>query len=211
MKKETRTTLNDIRAYADRAIEYHALYDAVQQNDTLILIGHNCCMKVRDGALYVQPGSVRGEANEPIIYYRGTTSIRQIVITSNSGFVTLDSLYWCRDQGISLLMLDGNGNQVYSITPENKDSAILRRLQYCASRSDLGSKIALELVHQKVISQYETTSRHTELHKRDKLLRVLEHAEWELENDNRLLNIEYLRLYEGRDCTIVCVDGQSQN
>src|SRR6266567_3263034 len=62
-----------------------------------------------------------------------------------------------------------------------------------------GGQIALEIVHRKVITQYETVAKHPELRKRDKLLPLLESAEWELSRPSeKFLNVDFLRLYEGR-------------
>lgn len=156
-------------------------------------------MKVCNGALSIQPGSVNGESREPVLYYRGTSGINQIIVISNSGNISLDALYWCRDQGITLLLLDGKGNQVYSITPESKDSAPLRRLQYLASGTVKGGQLANAIVRAKTASQFDTVHKHPEMKNQSQLLGILDRALVELDSsDDRLQDVDYLRLYEGR-------------
>ncbi len=193
-------SIPETKAYALSTAEYKELADKILvKSDTFVLNGHRCGLKVMDNVLFIHPGSVMGEDHDPIVCYRGTTTIRKIVVTSSSGYISVDALRWCREQDISLLFLDGKGNLVFSCAPESRDSAELRRLQYAASGTEKGSRIALELVKRKTISQYDTVSRHPELKKRDELLRTLEQAEWELEYpDDKFLNIDYLRLFEGR-------------
>lgn len=145
-----------VRDFAEETIRYSSLADEVMsKSDTLILNGRNCGLKVSNSALYVRTGSLLGESNEPVIYYRGTIPFRKIIILSHSGNISIDALYWCRDQGISLVLLDRMGNLVHSITPERKDDAKLRRLQYQAGDTGMGGFIARELARLKTTAQIE--------------------------------------------------------
>lgn len=185
-------------AYAAQCKDYRVLCDQLS-TDSFVLNGHNCTIKVQNGALSIRPGSVSGEEHNPLLFHRGTHNISQIIITSHSGFVSVDALYWCRDQGISLLLLDGHGDQVYSIVPERKDSASLRRLQYMAEPSGRSLQLAKLLIQMKTRSQVETIVKHTELRNRDHALDVLRCGLTELETDDyRFQDIDYLRLHEGR-------------
>jgi CRISP-associated protein Cas1 len=185
-------------AYGEQCKLYRSLADNVSSS-TFVLNGYNCSLRVLDGALAVRPGSVSGESHDPLLFYRGTNGVKQIVITSNSGNISLDALYWCRDQGISLLLLDGHGNQVYSIVPESKDAAPLRRLQYLAGDNGKGARLAQEILRAKTVSQYDTVQRHSELNGREHLLDILEGAVTELgQDDYRFRDMDCLRAYEGR-------------
>ena len=198
-KYDTTSVKQDLfstRDYANECKFYRGLVDSIS-GSTFVLNGYNCSLRVLNDALAVRPGSVTGELHDPLLFYRGTNSIRQIVITSNSGNISLDALYWCRDQGISLLLLDGHGNQVYSIVPESKDAAPLRRKQYLASSSP--TEIAKSIVQAKTLSQYETASKHAELRNQAQLVDILEAALIELDQDDyHFRDMDSLRAYEGR-------------
>ncbi len=195
-RQTTMAVRSDTKAYALECEYYRGLADkALSQGNIFVLNGHRCSLKVVNNALSIQPGSATGEMREPTIFYRGMVPVGKIIILSDSGYISLDAFYWCHDQGISILMLDWKGNVVYSASPESRVDAALRRKQYAAS----GGQIALEIVHRKVITQYETVAKHPELRKRDKLLPLLESAEWELSRPSeKFLNVDFLRLYEGR-------------
>ena len=183
-----------VKEYTDELRRYGPIADDLSdKSDTLILNGSYCGMKVCNNALQVTPGNLLGEDRGTVTYYRGMVPFDKIIILSRSGNISIDALYWCRDQDISLLMLDGHGDLVHSIIPENRSAAPLRRLQYLASGS---VKIAQEIVHRKTVSQYDTVMKHSELRNRDNLLRLLDHAEWELMHKS-FASVDHVRSYEG--------------
>src|SRR5215471_15987405 len=115
----------------EETARYASLADhAMASSDVLVLNGHGCGLRVLNKALHVKQGSLLGADREPIVYYKGTVPIKTIVIMSKSGMVSLDALHWCKEQGISIVMLDGIGNLFYSLSPEGESNAKLRRLQY---------------------------------------------------------------------------------
>lgn len=75
---------------------------------------------------------------------------------SRSGSITLDAFHWCKEQDISILMLNGNGTPVYSLSPDSESNAKLRRLQYQAGDTGMAGFVARELVRRKTIAQIET-------------------------------------------------------
>src|SRR5260370_13619831 len=135
---------------------YATLADEVMSNsDTLVLNGQGCGLRVRDNALHVKQGTLLGAEREPVIYYKGTVPIRTIVFMGKSGMISVESLHWCKEQNISLVMLDGIGNLFYSLSPEGESNAKLRRLQYQADITGIGGYIAREVVRRKTVAQIE--------------------------------------------------------
>lgn len=129
--------------------------DVMMGTDTLVLNGHNCGLRVVNKALYVKQGKLLGIDREPSIYYKGTVPFKTVIILTKSGLISMESLYWLHGQGISLVMLDGIGNIVYSLLPEGESNVKLRRAQYQADITGMDGYIAREMVRQKTIAQIE--------------------------------------------------------
>jgi CRISPR/Cas system-associated endonuclease Cas1 len=127
--------------------------DAMARSDTLVLNGHGCGLHVSNKALHVKYGSLLGADREPIIYYKGLVPIKTIVILARSGSISLEALHWCKEQGISIVMLEGKGNLLYSFAPETESNAKLRRLQYQAGDTGMSGYVARELVRKKIVAQ----------------------------------------------------------
>jgi len=141
----------------EEEVRFASLADDVMANsDTLVLNGHNCSLRVSNSALHVKQGKLMGVDREPIIYYKGVVPIRTIVIMGRSGTISVEAFHWCKEQNISLVMLDGVGNVLYSLSPESESNAKLRRAQYQAIDTGMAGFIARELVQRKVQSQVDT-------------------------------------------------------
>src|SRR5258706_14408418 len=153
-------TMPSVHSYkytVEETARYSTLADeAMAKSDTLVLNGHNCGLRVSNKALHVKQGTLPGAERDPIIYYKGVVSIRTIVLLARSGSISLEALHWCKEQNISLVMLDGLGNLSFSISPEVESNAKLRRLQYQAGDTGMAGSIARELVRRKVQSQIKT-------------------------------------------------------
>jgi CRISPR/Cas system-associated endonuclease Cas1 len=55
--------------------------------------------------------------------------ISRIVLLGTSGNITLDAIKWCKDQSITLCIIDNNGNLVQALACEENSNAALRRKQ----------------------------------------------------------------------------------
>jgi CRISP-associated protein Cas1 len=133
---------------------YAAMADQVMSEcGTLVLSGNNCGMRVTNKALHIKQGSLIDVEREPIVYHKGDVPIKTIVFLAHSGTISLDALHWCKEQEISIVMLDGMGNLAYSLSPEGESNAKLRRLQYQADYTGMRTHIAQELVRRKTLSQ----------------------------------------------------------
>jgi CRISPR-associated protein Cas1 len=150
-------SVNNIRAFIDESHRYSSLTDEVMSSsDVVVLSGHKCGLRIWNGALHINQGSLPGLKREPITCFKGTTPFRTIVILSRSGSITLDAFHWCKEQDISLLMLNGNGTPVYSLAPESESNAKLRRCQYQAGDTGMAGFISRELVRRKTLAQIDT-------------------------------------------------------
>ncbi len=202
--------LLDGASYAER-LEYFRdkLENVSGSSDIFLLVGHGCGLKVKNDALMLQQGSAHGETVKPVLLYRGTHRIKQIVFLSTSGFVTIDALHWCRSQDISILMLDELGNLIYALSPENEFSARLRRIQYRASdTTDLALSIVRDLIRMKTVSQIDMLKtlakyKHKRAFEEYRLGRIWSEPNWKaletgLAELDLMTNIRMVLLHEAR-------------
>jgi CRISPR-associated protein Cas1 len=148
------TSIHSYKFSMEETARYATLADeAMSASDTVVLNGHGCGLRVMNKALHVKQGSLLGADREPIIYYKGTATIKTIVLMGKSGMISLEALHWCKEQSISIVMLDGIGNLFYSLSPEGESNAKLRRLQYEAVHTGMSSYIAREVVKRKTLAQ----------------------------------------------------------
>lgn len=97
----------------------------------LALAGHGVRLSVDKDRLRVSPGrtsTAAGQADQ--FLYRGVHGVRCIVLLADSGSISLDALQWCRDQGVTILALDRNGQLSAVMMPPSPTNARLRLLQY---------------------------------------------------------------------------------
>jgi len=98
---------------------------------TVALAGYGCGLRVEKDRLVVKHGRTCS-TDEPATYqlYRGTHGVSCIVLMSTKGSLSLDALQWCRDQAITVLTVDRNG-QLTSVVSSPAPAAIsLRSKQY---------------------------------------------------------------------------------
>jgi CRISPR/Cas system-associated endonuclease Cas1 len=99
--------------------------------ETIILSGFGVTLKIERDALYIKNGRTSAEQTiEPQLLYRGIHGIKQIVILTTKGCLSFDVIAWCKEQNITITMLDFSGNLIQSLTSEQESNAKLRRAQY---------------------------------------------------------------------------------
>jgi CRISPR-associated endonuclease Cas1 len=79
--------------------------------------------------------------------------LRRLILIGSDGSVSLSALRWLSDQNASFLMLERNGSVLATTGPVHPSDARLRRAQALACQSDLGLRIARELIDQKLARQ----------------------------------------------------------
>ena len=147
-------SIHSYKLSMEETARYAKLADeAVSRSDVLVLNGYNAGLRAINKALQVKQGKLLGVEREPVTYYKGMVPFNTIVILTKSGLISMESLHWCKEQGISILLLDEVGNLVYSMFPEPESNAKLRRLQYQADDTGMAGYIARELIRMKTLGQ----------------------------------------------------------
>lgn len=172
------------------------------RSDMLIVAGYGVGLRVEHDALVIKNGFTHdGQAHTNRILYRAMHDIKSIVMLADSGNITIDAIKWCHEQNITVSMLDSDGSLLQSLTVEQEASSQLRRAQYRASDSELGSQIAVQLVRKKIAAQLATLQAHSELPRATRASEILETSlKW---LDLPVLppyfyDLDYLRTFEGR-------------
>ena len=116
-------------AYGESCQMYEAKADKKLANsDMICLAGYGCGLKVEHNALIVRQGySHEGQKPTTTILHRGVHGIKSIVILSDSGNISLDSIRFCSEQGICISIIDRNGSLQQSLTTDSVSNAALRR------------------------------------------------------------------------------------
>jgi len=168
----------------------------LRNSDTIVLGGYGAFMKVINGSFCVEyarphePG-----VNKMLKLNRGVHKIKQIVIMVKGGYVTLDALEWCVQQGITIYLMGYRGDVLQVITPKQSRNVKLSYLQMQATQTDLVLSISVELIRRKTQSQLETLARYPHLERQPYAVSILESGLCEL---NDVLSIERLRTLEGK-------------
>ena len=126
----------------------------LRNSDTIVLSGHGCFLKVRDGSLMVEYPRPSGPGTSKLLRLsKGVHKIKQIVVTAESGYLTIDAIKWACQQDITIYLISFNGELLQVLTPRQTRNARLCYLQYKASESGLAVQIARELVRMKTEAQ----------------------------------------------------------
>ena len=126
----------------------------LQKDDTIIVAGHGCSLRVKHDALVIFPGKThKDQKQETLLLYRGGHSIKRIILLSDTGLVSLSAVRWLNEQNIALMALDEYGNLLLSLSSDTEPDIFLRRAQYHASDNGSDLSIAVELVKMKAQSQ----------------------------------------------------------
>ncbi len=145
-------------AYGDSCARYEEKSSAkLAHSDTIIISGYGCSLSVKHDALRIYPGRTHKDQQQDIVMlYRGVHNIKQIILLSDKGEITLDAIRWSIEQGIAIMMIDGRGNLMQSLTPEYESYAALRRSQYLAIDSGLHIEVGRHIVRRKLQEQIVT-------------------------------------------------------
>jgi CRISPR-associated protein Cas1 len=125
-------------------------------SDTIIISGYGGSITVRNGALRIYPGRTHKDQQQDIaILYNGVHGIKNIILLSDKGLISLDAVRWAVEQGITITMIDGRGNLMQSLTPEHESYATLRRAQYQAVDTGLAQYLSREIIRSKTLAQID--------------------------------------------------------
>jgi CRISPR-associated endonuclease Cas1 len=127
------------------------------RNGVLTLSGYGISLRVERGHLLVEDGI--GERRTARIS-RVRHGIQRVVVIGSDGMVTLAALEWLSDQGAAFVMLERDGKVLATTGPVRPSDARLRRAQALAHQSGIASRIARELIHQKLVAQQKVIEKY---------------------------------------------------
>jgi CRISPR/Cas system-associated endonuclease Cas1 len=172
-------TLAEIQAkYGESCSRYEEKASTkLASSDTIVISGFGCSLSVKHDALRIYPGRThKDQQQDTVMLYRGVHDIKQIILLSDKGEITLDAIRWSIEQGIAIMMIDGRGNLMQSLTPEHESYAALRRAQYYAIDTGMDLYIAREIVREKVVAQIATLKRKLFPYERTPMRQAVERA-----------------------------------
>jgi CRISPR-associated endonuclease Cas1 len=128
----------------------------VSRQGVVTLFGYGINVHVDRGHLTIQDGiaGVRREARLPRVGH----GLHRLVVIGSDGMVSLAALRWLAHQNAAFVMLDRDGSVLAVTGPVRPSDARLRRAQALASQSDIGLRIARELIDQKLAAQERLAS-----------------------------------------------------
>ena len=151
-----------VENYVDECERFEQKADkSLAHSDVIVLNGFGCGISVQRSALVVKTGFTHAtrEKLQAQTLYRGMHGISRIVLLGTSGNITLDAIKWCKDQSITLCIIDNNGNLVQALACEENSNAALRRKQYTAHQET----IAYHLINRKASAQLETLRKYPDM------------------------------------------------
>jgi CRISPR-associated protein Cas1 len=142
--------------YDASAFKYEKKADLCLRNQNVVVLGgYGLVIKVVNGSLSIE--YQRSHTTDKILKLnRGAHKIRNIIVTSHGGFITLGALEWLAQQNITVYLMGWKGNFIQTLTPGQNRNARLCYYQVKASQEELGIEIARELIRQKARKQIET-------------------------------------------------------
>lgn len=121
-------------------------------NGCAIVDGWGTWLGVSNRALTARDGL--GPTRRERTWQRATHQLRRVIVTGQTGSITLDALRWLNQLDIPLAVLDSDGHPTFASTPKRAgDDARLRRTRTQAAGTELGSQIARLLLGAKLAGQ----------------------------------------------------------
>lgn len=121
------------------------------RDGVLVLTGYGLSLTVERGHLCCADGC--GMERHSARFPRAPRPFKRLVIVGHSGSLTLDALRWLHDVGVSLAVLDRDGDLLAAYGASGLDDARLRRAQALAITDGAGVGIARALLRDKLAGQ----------------------------------------------------------
>ena len=120
-------------------------------NTVAVADGYGITIRVHRGQLLINDGI--GQHRRQRRYSRAQRTLRRIVILGHTGYLTLDTVRWCTDLGISIAHIDSDGRLLTVHADPGIDDPRIRRAQAAAATSPTGFDIARQLLSRKMQGQ----------------------------------------------------------
>ena len=121
------------------------------KSGVLTLSGFGVRVRMQSGHLEIEDGV--GIERRKLRLPRVNHGLKRLVCISEDGFVTLSSLKWLADIGVSFSMLDRTGKVLFVTGPTAPSDARLRRAQALALGNGVGLEISRTLIDAKLQGQ----------------------------------------------------------
>ncbi len=132
-------------------VEMKSAQEIVPQRGVVTLFGYGIDVRVDRGHLLIKDGI--GPSRRFGRFPRVGHGLKRLVIIGSDGEVSLSALRWLADQDAAFVMLERDGKVLATTGPVSPSDVRLRRAQSLAHQSDLASRIARELIDQKLRGQ----------------------------------------------------------
>jgi CRISPR-associated endonuclease Cas1 len=126
--------------------------------DVITVTGHGVRLKVWLHSLWVEDGfKSDGEARQRTLT-RATSHVERLLFLAGSGFLTVDALDWCAENGVPVVAVSQSGAPRWTLLPGagGAHQARLRRAQALAPFTETGLEMARWLIARKVEGQRDT-------------------------------------------------------
>ncbi|MGO8948006.1 MAG: CRISPR-associated endonuclease Cas1 [Ktedonobacterales bacterium] len=195
----------DSTAYRDSGTRNELLASRLlgKTGDTIAITGYGAGLRVERDALVVTEGHTH-YPDSPRVHklYRGLHAVERIICLNPTGSLSFSAAAWCREQGITVVLLGLDGGLLSTLTPNEAADAQLRRSQYLAHERGTDLAIVKELLRRKFQAQLDTINvMYAEFLDAPRAGEALQMAiKWfELQPPPPWLeSIDMLRTYEGR-------------
>jgi CRISPR-associated protein Cas1 len=121
-----------------------------------VVLGAGAKVRVERGHLVASDGE--GWYRRERRWNRATGKLRRLIIGAESGYVSLDALAWCQATGVSIVVVDSDGEVMLGPGRYGVDDARLRRVQ-AAPPDGLDVEAAAMLLGAKLTGQADVASR----------------------------------------------------
>ena len=123
------------------------------RHGVITLYGYGIQVRVERGHLLIEDGI--GGDRRRFRLPRVGHGLKRVAMVGSDGMISLSALRWLSDQNVSFALLERNGKVLAVTGPVSPSDAKLRRAQALAFGSELGLKIARELITRKLLGQEE--------------------------------------------------------
>ncbi len=123
----------------------------VPRHGVITLFGYGIQVRVNRGHLLIEDGI--GVERRRFRFPRVGHGLKRLVVIGSDGMISLAALRWLADQDAAFVMLDRDGSVLVTTGPVRSADAKLRRAQALAPQSDIGVRIARDLIARKLAGQ----------------------------------------------------------
>jgi CRISPR-associated endonuclease Cas1 len=115
-----------------------------------VVLGEGARVAVRSGHLDIVDGY--GPYRRHRRWLRVGSGLRRVIVGADSGALTIDAIRWCQAVGVSVLVVDGDGEVILGPTSYGHDDPRLRRAQATAPE-EVAVAMASGLIVAKILGQ----------------------------------------------------------